>query len=252
MDRRSAAGREFTEAKVHSQKSRDRMSHGAITMNSLAKYNDARAALERAHTVDEVKDIRDKAEALRAYAKQANDIDMQNWAAEIRVRAERRAGELLREMAETGTRHSGRGDQKSESRPPTPKLSDLGISKDHASQWQRLADVPTPEFESKLRSIMGLGKELTTTAMMKAITPANKETKIDWQDELLKRLSPLLPIGADGQPRLAELIDQAKAVDGDFDTDKMRTAINMLNEISEHFAASAKALEDRNQFAKVA
>jgi len=65
-------------------------------------------------------------------------------------------------------------------------------------------------------------------------------------------LSPLLPIGADGQPRLAELIEQAKAVDGDFDTNKMRAAINMLHQISEHFAASARALEDRIRVARVA
>ena len=57
-----------------------------------------RAALEKARTVDEVKDIRNRAEALRVYLKQAADVDMQNWAAEIRIRAERRAGELLREM----------------------------------------------------------------------------------------------------------------------------------------------------------
>jgi hypothetical protein len=218
-------------------------------MNSLAKYDAARAALERAHTVDEVKDIRDKAEARRAYAKQANDIDMQNWAAEIRVRAERRAGELLKAMEK---QHGARGVGKKVESPLATPLSELGITKTQSCKWQRLADVPTPEFESTLRGIMGLGKELTTTAMMKAITPANKEAKIDWQDELLKRLSPLLPIGADGQPRLAELIEQAKAIDGDFDSNKMRTAIIMLNEISEHFAASAKALEDRNQFAKVA
>ena len=223
-------------------------SHGAITMNSLAKYDAARAALEKAHTVDEVKDIRDKAEALRAYAKQANDIDMQNWAAEIRVRAERRAGEMLKEMPK---QHGARGAGKKVESPCGTPLSGLGITKTQSSKWQRLADVPTPEFESKLRGIMGLGKELTTTAMMKAITPV-KETKTDWQDELLKRLSPLLPIGADGQPRLAELIEQAKAVDGDFDANKMRTAINMLTEISKHFAATAKTLEDRIRVARVA
>lgn len=40
-------------------------------------------------------DIRDKAEAARAYARMADDVAMVNMAAEIRIRAERRAGELL-------------------------------------------------------------------------------------------------------------------------------------------------------------
>ena len=51
-----------------------------------------------------MKDIRDKAEAMAAYARQAKDIELIRMATEIKVRAERRAGELLREMAETGQR----------------------------------------------------------------------------------------------------------------------------------------------------
>jgi hypothetical protein len=217
-------------------------------MNSVTKYDAARAALEKAHTVDEVKDIRDTAEALRVYAKQAADVDMQNWAAEIRLRAERRAGELLKEMPK---QHGARGTGKKVESPSATPLSELGITKTQSSKWQRLADVPIPEFESKLRGIMGTGRELTTTAMMKAITPI-KETEIDCLDELLKRLSPLLPVGADGQPRLAELIEQAKVEDRQLDVTKVRAAINMLNEISKHFADSARTLENRIQVARVA
>jgi hypothetical protein len=46
-----------------------------------------------------VKAIRDKAEALRAYTKQAGEsLEMQNWCAEIKIHAKRRAGQLLREI----------------------------------------------------------------------------------------------------------------------------------------------------------
>lgn len=64
-------------------------------MTSLVKYDAACRALAEAKAVDEVKDLRDKADAMRIYAMQAKNKTLEIDAAEIRIRAERRLGELI-------------------------------------------------------------------------------------------------------------------------------------------------------------
>ncbi len=83
--------------------------------------------------MDEVKQVRDKAEALRLYYRQQEGgLEMQNNAADIKLRAERRAGELLKGMEKQGP-----GDYKrSHDVTVSPKLSDIGISRMQSSRWQ--------------------------------------------------------------------------------------------------------------------
>jgi hypothetical protein len=58
----------------------------------LAKYDAACVALAEAHRVEEAREIRDRAVAVRAYAKQARNTELARWAVEIQLRAERRCG----------------------------------------------------------------------------------------------------------------------------------------------------------------
>jgi hypothetical protein len=119
----------------------------------LVKYSAAKKALAEAHRVDEVKDIRDKAVAMRMYAMQAKDGVLIHHATEIRLRAERRAGELLKDMDKNKGAVAGKTGRKA--RPlldMAPKLSDLNISKSQSSKWQKLAGIPDGDFEQVVAS----------------------------------------------------------------------------------------------------
>jgi hypothetical protein len=60
-------------------------------------YNLAKKVVAEARTIDDVKDIRDKGMAMRVYTEQAKDSRLEKDAIFIRLRAERRMGEMLRE-----------------------------------------------------------------------------------------------------------------------------------------------------------
>ena len=115
--------------------------------SGLARYEALKVAIAKCHRVDEAKDIRDRASAFRAYAAQAQDRELLRMAAEIVLRAERRAGALLGDMAESGARE-GQGGDRAKSQAAT--LRDLGIKKDQSARWQLAASVPEADFTAWL------------------------------------------------------------------------------------------------------
>jgi len=146
-------------------------------MNSLVKYEAARFALAAAHAVDEVKNIRDKAEAMAAYARQAKDTEMIAWVTEIKVRAERRAGQLLAGMDKRDGGHASKSRARSHDGTELPKsLADMGISKNESSRWQKLAGVSDDKFEHAVAAAKEIAGEVTTAAMLRA-TKAAKPAK---------------------------------------------------------------------------
>ena len=58
-------------------------------------YERAKKALAECSRIDECIDWRDKAEALRSYARQAEDKELELLAKRVKIRAIRRTGELL-------------------------------------------------------------------------------------------------------------------------------------------------------------
>jgi N6-adenosine-specific RNA methylase IME4 len=129
----------------------------ATPMNSTGVpvlYDTACRALAEARQIDEVKDWADKAAAIRVYARQAKNRELEINAIEIRARAERRLGELIQTQEKTvGLNKGARGIGTSavprgNDTPPT--LESLGISKKLSSHVQKLARIPQAAFEKKL------------------------------------------------------------------------------------------------------
>lgn len=152
-------------------------------MSQLIKYNAACQALALAKQTDEVKDIRDKAEAMRAYAHQAKNRQMEIDATEIRIRAERRLGELIKAQKETvGLASGGQPYQSTSSKPEPvekrPTLADSGISKKLSSHAQKVASIPDDEFEDIVDdwrgSLQEANQRVTTNILAAADKAQNK------------------------------------------------------------------------------
>lgn len=119
----------------------------------LVRYDAMVTAIIACHSVDELKDLHDKALALELYAKQAKNTDAERKAADVRLRAERRTGELLKELARTPREESGRAGGKGQPTTESPyaaALNSSGISPQTANRYQALAEVPHETFEAHL------------------------------------------------------------------------------------------------------
>src|SRR6516165_12509478 len=102
----------------------------------LTKYDTACRAVAEARSVDEVKEIRDQAVAMAAYARQAKNKDLEADAVEIRMRATRRLDQLRQAQKETvGLNEGGRPAKTGLSENPVlPTLAMQGIDKNLAHQ----------------------------------------------------------------------------------------------------------------------
>jgi hypothetical protein len=155
------------------------MSSVAVVPTSAAApslYDSAIKALAEAKTLNEVKDISDKATAIKEYARRANDRRLEIDAAELRIKAERRLGEMLRKTP-LDAGNAGKGRPKlggRDDRPPKndeqeaahipagyvpkwneptlPTLAEIGITKDLSSRAQKLASISERAMEARLKT----------------------------------------------------------------------------------------------------
>ena len=118
----------------------------------LSCYDAAAQALAEARTVDDLKDILNKSEAIREYARRAKNRSLEVDAMEIRIRAERRYGEVLIELRASGQIIEGRPEKTVLCGVQFPRqtLEGLSTSRNFSSKCQRLAALPPDRFERML------------------------------------------------------------------------------------------------------
>ena len=150
-------------------------------MTHLVKYEAARAALIQAATFDEVMEIKDTAERMALYARQAQDNELMEKATEIRLRAERKAGEMLREAAEKGMRATRESNLKQGNFPKSQQttsglvtLGDIGITRDQSSRWQKMAALPEEKFEKFIAEKKAEGRAVTADEVVRRVMAEQK------------------------------------------------------------------------------
>src|SRR5262245_58311835 len=112
---------------------------------TLPRYELACELLAEARSVDEAKGIRDRAEAARAYARQAGNLEAENNAVAIRTAATLALGDRLIQLKAADGLSMGGRPSKTGSGSEQVSLEDLGIDRKLSMRAQKLAELPRQE-----------------------------------------------------------------------------------------------------------
>jgi phage N-6-adenine-methyltransferase len=125
---------------------------------AVARIDEASRMLAVASSPAEVRKVESLAAAAKRYA---DSLEARNYAAEIQLRAGRRGGQMLIDMAENGTRAHRPGVANG----PLPTLADLGIEPMRSSRWQWLARKDERAFETYIAQTKANAEAITLAGL---------------------------------------------------------------------------------------
>ncbi len=103
-----------------------------------------------------------------SHARQAKDTELIQWATEIKVRAERKAGEFtaLMEKAPGARKDIGTSSHRA-TRSKEQQLSEVGLTKQEASRYEQLASMSEAHFETAVATAKDTAGQVTTAFMLR-------------------------------------------------------------------------------------
>ncbi len=137
-------------------------------VNAAAMLSMVKSELPTITDVSKVLGLRAAASAMQVFLKQRDAaLGAQNDAAEIKLRTERRIGELTREIKPiprevTGAMARGKGVPEAGTPSRLETLKDLGIERRRANEWEKLADVPADAFEKHVATVRAKGENVSS------------------------------------------------------------------------------------------
>ena len=141
------------------------------SLDSLAA---AKTALMKASDLQDILLIRDKAKAIQELVKARNaSLETQNAAAEIRLRAERKAGSMISKMNLKG------GDRKSKGHDDRLKLETIGVTHNQSKRWQLTSKVKEYDFVQIVNECNDTKEELTQRRLLDFAKKTAKSEKLD-------------------------------------------------------------------------
>lgn len=170
-----------------------------MTDIKLVKYDAACKAIAAAKSIDEVKQIRDVSIAMRAYARQANNHELEADAIEIRMRATRRMDQMRQQQKATvglskGAQGTGSNQYRKQVRatekPAPPTLAEAGINKNLAHEGRKLGAMDEHQFEQAVKT----ARDAANKVVKDAIKGTAKKLSRSDREDLLGRQQRALPV----------------------------------------------------------
>lgn len=148
----------------------------------LVALDRAKLWLITAASVEDVREVRARAEAMRAYTVQMNlGKEAEQAASEIRIRAEHRIGEMLKESPPK----VGRPSKSS----PSLRVSDHGLTENESAEFQKLAAVP--EFDETVDRLRNEGRLSRAAVLREAAQQEEDEHRQALADRGITPLDPV-------------------------------------------------------------